>query len=171
MTSAISNTPWQVLVVRPRSEKKAGLHLRELGFEACVPTQWQYRRWSDRRKKVEVVLFPNYVFIATDPARHNEAFRAGNALRYLRLGGRIAALSEREIAMIQQLSSQEGPMSIAYQGFRSGDMVEIRSGSLAGYRGVVTGQNGARRLQVALPGLGCFAEVEVRDTKVRRIPS
>ncbi len=171
MTLYNSNTPWQVLIVQPRSEKKTGQRLRELGFEAWAPTQGQYRQWSDRCKKVEVVLFPNYVFIAADPARHNEVFRAGNVLRYLHLGGCIAALSEREIATIQQLSSQEAPMSIAYQGFRSGDMVEIRRGSLAGYRGVVTGQNGARRLQVALPGLGCFAEVEVRDTKVRRIPS
>ncbi|MBV6425952.1 MAG: Transcription antitermination protein RfaH [Haliscomenobacter sp.] len=170
MTSATSNTPWQVLVVRPRSEKKTGQRLRELGFEACVPTQWQYRQWSDRRKKVEVVLFPNYVFIAADPARHNEVFRAGNIMRYLSLGGRIAALSEREVAMIKQLACLEAPVSIAYEGFRAGDEVEILGGSLAGYRGLVTGQNGARRLQVALPGLGCFAEVELRDTELLKIP-
>lgn len=170
MESNINNTNWQVLIVRPRSEKKTGRRLCQMGFETCVPTQWQYRQWSDRRKKTEVVLFPNYVFIAADPARRNEVFQAGNILRYLRIGGRVAALSEQEVAMIKQLAGQETPVSIAYEGFRTGDKVEILSGSLAGYRGIVTGQNGARRLQVALPGLGCFAEVEVRDMEVRRVP-
>ncbi len=170
MKSPSCTPPWQVLVVRPCSEKKAGQRLRELGFEACAPTQWQYRQWSGRRKKEEVVLFPNYVFIAADPARHSEVFRAGNVLRYLRLGGCIAALSEREVAMIKQLAGQEAPVSIAYEGFRAGDEVEILSGSLAGYRGLATGQNGARRLQAALPGLHCFAQVELRDTELRKIP-
>ena len=169
MESNTHHTNWQVLIVRPRSEKKTGRRLCQMGFETCVPTQWQYRQWSDRRKKTEVVLFPNYVFIAADPARRNEVFQAGNILRYLRIGGCIATLSEKETAMIRRLAHLEAPVQIAYEGFRGGEEVEVLSGSLTGYRGLVTGVNGARRLQVALPGLGCFAQVELRDTEVRRI--
>lgn len=169
MTNNTDNATWQVLIVRPRSEKKTGRRLREMGFEACVPTQWQYRQWSDRRKKVEVVLFPNYLFIAAEPARRNEVFQAGNVLRYLHIGGRIATLSDKEAAMIQRLANLEGPVQIVYESIHTGDEVEILNGSLAGQRGIVTGLNGARRLQVALPALGCFAQVELRDTEVRSI--
>lgn len=95
MTLYNSNTPWQVLIVQPRSEKKAGLRLRELGFDACVLTQFQYRQWSDRRKKVEVVLFPNYVFFAADPARHNEVLRAGNVRPVLPAPRRLHRRTER----------------------------------------------------------------------------
>ena len=169
MESCTGKAIWQVLIVRPRSEKKTGRRLREMGFDTCVPTQWQYRQWSDRRKKVEVVLFPNYLFIAADSARHNEVFQAGNIIRYLHIGNRIAALSDKEAATIRRLAHLEAPVHIAYEGFREGEEVEILNGSLAGNRGLVTGVNGARRLQVALQGLGCFAQVELRDTEVRRI--
>lgn len=158
-------------MVRPRAEKKVGRRLHEMGFEACVPTQIQYRLWSDRRKKVEVVLFNNYVFVAPEPSRHNEVFLAGNVLKYLRIGNQIATLSEQEAKMIRQLGHLEAPVHITYEGFEAGDEVEIHSGSLAGFQGIVSGKCGGARLQLALPGLGCFAMVEVEDTELKRINS
>jgi transcriptional antiterminator RfaH len=169
MATYTDNAKWQVLVVRPRSEKKVGKRLRELGFEACVPTQMQIRQWSDRRKKVEVVLFKNYVFVAADPSRHSEVFQAGNVIKYLSFAGRIATLSEKEAAMIRQLGQLEAPVCITYEGFRIGDEVEILSGSLAGFTGKITAVNGHSRLQLALPGLHCFAQVELHAAELRRL--
>lgn len=169
MTSNTENTKWHVLLVRPRTEKKTGQRLREMGFEACVPTQLQYRQWSDRRKKVEVVLFNNYVFVATDSTRRNDVFLAGNILKYLSFSGHIAALSEKEASMIRQLGHLEAPIHITYESFQAGDEVEILSGSLAGYRGKIISPGNGSRLQLALPGLHCFAQVELSDIELRHL--
>lgn len=146
-----------------------GQRLSDLGFEACVPTQMQLRQWSDRRKKVEVVLFNNYVFVATDAKRRTAVFQAGHILKYVQFGGRIATLSDKEIAMIKQLGHLMEPVQISYEGFFPGEEVEILSGSLAGFRGKVTAVNGGARIQLALPSLQCFAQVEVKGAEVRRV--
>ena len=159
---------WHVLLVKPRSEKKVGQRLNDMGFEACVPTQFQMRQWSDRRKKVEVVLFNNYVFVATDAKRRNEVFRAANVFQYLRFDGRYATLTEKEAAMIKRLGRLEVPVEITYEQFRVGEAVEVLSGPLAGCCGTVMAVNGGSRLQLALPSLCCFANVELQCTEVKK---
>lgn len=169
MTTSASDTRWHVLQVKPKSEKKVGLRLREMGFESCVPTQKQLRKWSDRKKIVEIVLFNNYVFVATNQLQKNEVFRAGNIYGYLNFGGHAAVLSEKEVALVKRLSNMAEPVQITYEGFHLHEEVEILSGSLVGMRGVVTAIHGGSRIQLALPSLQCFANVEVKGVEVRRI--
>jgi transcriptional antiterminator RfaH len=165
------NLPWHVLLVKPRSEKKVGNRLKELGFDACVPTQYQLRQWSDRRKKVEVVLFNNYVFVATDLKRRNDVFRVPNVFQYLRFNGRDAMLTPREASTIKQLAGLERLVEISYEQLRAGQVVEVLSGPFAGCHGKVASTNSGSRLQLELPSLGCFARVEVSGEDVMEICS
>ncbi|MFN4081665.1 MAG: transcription termination/antitermination NusG family protein, partial [Saprospiraceae bacterium] len=53
-----SKKSWYVLSVRPNAERKVEAALLSKGIAAIAPVQKQWRQWSDRRKCVEVVLFP-----------------------------------------------------------------------------------------------------------------
>lgn len=160
---------WHVLSVKPRSEKKVETRLRGLGFQTYVPTQKQLRKWSDRKKFVEVVLFNNYVFVVIDEHRRNDVFKVGNVFRYLSFGGQIATLAEKEICTIQRLCSQDTPVEISYNRFMVGDEVEITGGTFRGLRGNVTSIRGNSKLQVSLPGLHCFAHVEIHGMELGKI--
>lgn len=120
---------------------------------------------------VEVVLFSNYVFVATDAKRRNEVFQAGQIVRYVQFAGQFATLSEKEVAMIKQLGRLQECVDISYEGFELDEEVEILSGSLAGFRGKITAVNGNSRLQLALPSLQCFANVELKQIEIKRITS
>lgn len=165
----LNEEKWHVLQVKPRSEKKVGQRLRDLGFESCVPTQKQLRKWSDRKKMVEMVLFNNYVFVATDQKRKAEVFKAGNIFGYLQFGGRLAVLTDSEVTMVKRLSNLVEPVQITYEGFQLYEEVEILSGTLAGLRGVITAVQGTSRVQLALPSMQCFANVEVKGVEVKRL--
>lgn len=160
---------WHALQVKPRSEKKVGMRLSEMGFEVCVPTQKQIRYWSDRKKMIDVVLFNNYVFVATDTKRRNEVFQVGNILKYVQFAGQVASLTALEVAMIKGLSQVRDAVQITYECFSPGEEVEVISGSLCGLRGTITAINGASRIQLALPSLHCFAQVEMKGEEVRRV--
>ncbi len=64
MSDSSQESKWYVLQVRPRSEKKVEQQLIDLGFEACVPIQQQVRRWSDRKKVIDTVVFFQQLRIA-----------------------------------------------------------------------------------------------------------
>jgi len=160
---------WYVLYVKSRSEKSVAQQLRKIGLGALAPTQVQWRQWSDRKKKVEVVLFPNYVFVSSEAQRKSKVFRASNVLNFVQFGGRIATLTEEEVDMVKALGQIENPVQIDYQRFTKGEEVEIQSGSLAGYRGQVLAVNGRKRIRLALPSLYCFAEVELYNVRISRL--
>ncbi len=160
---------WHVLQVRPNSEKKVGARLVDMGFEVCVPTQKQYRLWSDRKKLIDVVLFSNYVFVATSEKRRNDVFLAGSVFKYVQSSGKIAILSEKEMDTVKKMGTASSSIQIVYEGFSVAEEVEIISGSLSGLRGKVLAVNGLSRIQLALPFLKCFANVELKQTEIRKI--
>jgi transcription antitermination factor NusG len=49
--------------VRSRREKLVSAALTNAGITAFLPVLSEMHSWSDRRKKVDVPLFPGYVFV------------------------------------------------------------------------------------------------------------
>jgi transcription antitermination factor NusG len=169
MTPYLSETKWQVLLVRPRSEKKVEKQLNLLGVEACVPTQKLLKRWSDRNKVIDTILFNNYVFVTTPTTHRSAVFDVGNVIKYLSFGGQIANLSERDILLIKKLSNINTPVHITYQSLQKGDLVEIVSGCLMGRQGHIVSLNGEKRIQVEVPNLQCFGQVEMKGVELRKV--
>ena len=160
---------WNVLYVYSRCEKKVSHRLQQMGFTTLVPTQIQRKRWSDRWKNQEVVLFKNYVFVQTNRRNKNQVFQAGSIYRYVQFEGKPATVSPSEITVIQNIGKTSQPVEISYESFQAGDEVLITSGCLSGQKAIVTWCNGARKLMLQLPNLHCFAKVELVDVAVRRV--
>jgi transcription antitermination factor NusG len=152
---------WYALYVKPRFEKKVASRLQEMGFEVCVPTQTVWRQWSDRRKKIEKVIFERYVFVATNQERKHEVFLAGHIFRFVQSKGKAIALSPKEIDLIQRLSTCSEPVDISNTALTPGKEVEIIRGTLRGFRGTIISIQGKSKVQLTLPGLGFFAQVEI----------
>src|SRR5215831_18607272 len=54
---------WYAVRTRPRHEKKVASELQEKGVTIYLPLLNQVRRWSDRRKVIQVPLFSCYAFV------------------------------------------------------------------------------------------------------------
>jgi transcriptional antiterminator RfaH len=160
---------WHALYVLTNSERKISQALRERGFETCVPTQRVLRQWKDRQKMLEVVLFTNYVFVATEPARSQEPLQVPNVLGYVKFGGRIACLTDAEVNFIRQLCQHPTPVVISGEGIRSGDSVEIIRGPFAQQRGQVLSADKATQVQISIPSLGCFARLQIPTGDIRKL--
>lgn len=53
---------WYALHTRSRHEKRVAANLEEKGVTAFLPLVREVHAWSDRRKMVDVPVFPGYVF-------------------------------------------------------------------------------------------------------------
>src|SRR5258707_540476 len=68
-------TPWFVAYARPRHEKHIAHQLEQRGIRSLVPLYTSVRRWKDRRKRLELPLFPCYVFVQIPVQRKLELLR------------------------------------------------------------------------------------------------
>lgn len=54
---------WFVAKTKAKQERSVVRQIERLGIEAYIPLRTELRKWSDRKKRVEVVLIPNTVFV------------------------------------------------------------------------------------------------------------
>src|SRR5271157_4621518 len=71
---------WYAVHTRARHERVVAQRLREQGVTTFLPLVTEVRRWSDRRKSVELPLFGCYVFVRLHPTGQGR-------LRVLRIDG------------------------------------------------------------------------------------
>ncbi len=140
---------WRVFYTRPRAEKRCEACLAECGVDVYLPKRKVVRQWRDRRKKVSVPLFPNYIFARVNESDRIRVLKVNGIARCLAFGGKLARLAPKEIEQLRilekyphRLEAVEGPLPAL------GERVEIKSGPMRGIRGEVVEVRGKRRLVI-----------------------
>ena len=160
---------WHAIYVASRCERMVATQLMEQGIESMVPITKELRQWSDRRKWVEKVLFPNYVFLCVDIHVRQTVKGLRHVVGYVKFGGEEAVLSEKEVNLIKNIGKLTNPVTIHHEKLGVGDEVEIIEGPLRFLRGYLTRTNGTTMIQLAIPSLHCFANVNLEIGKVRKV--
>jgi transcription antitermination factor NusG len=142
---------WFAVHTRCRHEKHVATQLEDKGVEVFLPLAREVRRWSDRRKLVEIPLFSCYVFVRlglTSRARVL-AVQVPGVLRFVGFHDGPAAIPSSEIEAIQKALSVQTNCS-PYAFLKAGQRVRIRGGSLDGLEGILVGRQGERRLVISI---------------------
>lgn len=160
---------WFVVVAKPRAEKQVSRRLTEADVEHFLPLQRQLRVWHDRKKWVEMPLFPSYVFIKTEERLRTRVFGINGVVRFVNFGGKAAVLSDREIERIHRLCEWLGEVAIEQGNIKAGDEVEILTGHFKGLRGQVLDKGDKKLLRIAIEGLGCVATVRLSEEEIKKI--
>ncbi len=149
---------WWVLHTRSRNEKAVAATLTRHQVQHFLPLVHHRRNYGGRVKRVEIPLFPGYVFLCGG------------------LEDRLVALETNRVARVLEVTDQEQlkhdlrhiwlavqgdePIDL-YPGLRTGCRCRVSSGSLAGLEGVVLRRRGLWRVYVAVGFLGQSAELEI----------
>ncbi|MEO8098509.1 MAG: transcription termination/antitermination NusG family protein [Acidobacteriota bacterium] len=153
-------TPWHAITVHPKHEHLAERGLLNQGFEVYLPVHRMQRRWSDRVKTSDVVLFPGYLFCRFS---HNDKLRVltSPAVRGVVSTGRDPIpVDDTEVASVRALIATGRPVD-ACPYIRIGQHVCISHGPLESVRGVIVRANDNWRVVVSVEALGCSVAVEV----------
>ena len=158
-----------MLYVAYRCEKNVEFKLNTLGYETCVPTTIEIRQWSDRIKKINKVLFPNYVFAEFELKDFHKITSIPHVIKLVKFGSEIAVLKEWEVTLIKNLGKISQPVTIHLGNFSKGDEVEIISGPLKNIRGQVNWKNASGLVELSIPSLHCFAQVLMNQKDLRKV--
>jgi transcription antitermination factor NusG len=156
-----ANLLWFALHVKPRCEKVISTVLRNKGFEQFLPVYQSRRAWSDRIAKVEIPLFPGYVFCRFDPEQPRLPIVATpGVISVVGVAGRPEPIPEHELEVIQTIL-RSGKAALPWPYLEVGHRVRIERGALAGVEGILVEAKKQHRVVVSVTLLQRSVAVEV----------
>lgn len=160
---------WYALYTRHQHEKVIARHLSQMGFDIFLPLSHEVHQWKDRRKTIEVPLFPSYVFFSGDLTRLTEILNVPGVCWLVSSGGKVGIISPEEINLLRQAVASRLPIE-PHPFLKCGERVRVHSGPLAGIEGMVMRRKGLTRLVLPVAMLCKSVSVEVDEASVERIP-
>ena len=153
---------WYVLYVKSRTEKKVFQSLSEKGIEVYLPLQQKLRQWSDRKKIVEIPLFPGYVFVNISRSEYDNTLKTSNVVCYITFEGKAAIIRTQNIENLKQILEQDKiQVELTTEDLVLGDKVEILSGPLMGLKGELVEFKGKKKVGIKIKQINYTVMVEI----------
>ncbi len=160
---------WYVVYTRPRYEKRVEKYLSEKDIECYLPLVKSLRKWSDRKKWVDLPLFSSYVFIRINEKQHFDVLNTQGVVRFISFEGKPAVIHDKQIEEIKWLLSNEVETETVDKKLEPGTMVEIIKGPLRGFKAEMIYYNNKKNILIRLEQLGKVILVKVSENQVVEI--
>jgi transcription antitermination factor NusG len=139
---------WLATYTRSRYEHEVARQFGQKNLEHLLPTYQRVSRWSDRIKRVDTPLFPQYVFVRVHEAERVGVLRMLGVVRIVSVAGKPAVICDEELerlrACVQAGSVEPHPY------LKVGRRVCVKHGPFAGWEGTLIEKQNSRRLVVTI---------------------
>jgi len=157
---------WYAAYTLPRHEKLVAQQLSQKSVDAYLPLYETIHRWKDRRARVELPLFPSYVFVQIPLCERLKVLEIASVIRIVSFKGQAAPLPDGEIETLKNalLHRKAEPYPYLVVGKR----VRVKAGSLEGLEGIVVRRKGNLRIVVSLDSImqSIALELDARDLDI-----
>ncbi len=162
---------WYAVYTRSNFEKRVAADLAAKHLENYLPLVEQLHQWKDRKKVVDVPVFPGYVFarFADSDKIRLQVLRTPGTVRILGQGDRIEPIPEVEIESIRRLLKANVPC-FAHPFLREGAWVRVKRGALRDLEGILVRVKSKSRLvlSITLLSQAVATEIDISDVEVIR---
>ena len=155
---------WYAAYTVSRHEKTVVEHLRQRDVECFLPLYETVHRWKNGRHRVQLPLFPSYVFVRMELRNKLRVLQVPGLVQLVTFQGSPAALPDTEIETLRGALAA-GVLAQPYRYLSVGSRVEICKGPLQGMRGVLLRHQGQFRvvLSVEMIMRSIVVEVDAAD--------
>lgn len=158
---------WYALYTRPRHEKKVYDLLLEKKQEVFLPTVTRVRLWKDRKKKIEMPLFPSYIFVNFDYKYRFDILHTHGVVKIVNFKGEPAIVPDWQIESLKAML--EHPETLRTENYiKPGEAIEVTEGPFKGMRGMVKNIKGSTRIIVTIEGIMQTVSVEIDSHFTKR---
>jgi len=152
--------PWFAIMARTGREKSSTLLLENAGYECLLPVSKYTRHWSDRKKEVEVPLFPGYLFCRMDPCNRLPVLMTPGVIQIVGAGKTLIPVQEEEIVAIQRVV-RNGLVTMPWPYLQVGQVARIEEGPLRGMTGIIVRIKSGMKLVLSVSLLQRSVAVEI----------
>lgn len=156
---------WYAAYTCSRHEKKVAQQLEERGVEYFLPVYHSIRQWKDRRRELEFVLFPSYVFVRLALVDRLRVLQLPGVVRFVAFHGQPAPLPCGDIEALrngiaQSLQPEHHPYLTA------GRRVRVVHGPLSGAQGILVRWKNSCRLVISVDAIMRSVSVEIDEADI-----
>lgn len=153
---------WYAIYTRSRAEKKVYDELRLRDIEAFLPLQRKLRRWSDRKKWVDMPLIPGYCFVRITRKEYDIVLHTANVVCYVTFEGKAAVILDEQIDFLKRMLHQsDKEIEVSHDAFTLGQKVEVIAGPFIGMKGELVEIRGKRRFILRIGQINTVFSVEI----------
>ena len=159
---------WYAVYAQVRHEGRVHSRLLAKAFECLFPQMERWSRRRDRRKKIQVPIFPGYLFVRTvlDNHQHVKILQTPGVVSLVRnVDGPLSVPDSQILSLQTLLGSDEALTNHPY--LQEGMQVRVANGPLYGCEGIlVRKRNEKARLVVAIDIIQQAVSVELSEEDV-----
>lgn len=150
---AVDTYNWMVVYTKPRWEKKVADGLEKMGVENFCPINRELRQWADRKKWVDVVIIPSYVFVRCNEKLRSTVLQQPGVLNFVYWLGKPGIVRDEEMDALKRFIMDNAGEKIEVIQISPGTKVVIEGGPLNEQKGIVIKYN-KKKVKIKLEGLG-----------------
>jgi transcription antitermination factor NusG len=155
---------WYAAYTCANHEKRVREQLEQRSVESFLPVYETVRRWKDRRMRLQLPLFPGYVFVRMAVVDRLRVLQVPGVVRLVGFNGQLAALPDEEIEALK--NGLAGGVRVEPHPFlTAGRRVRIKAGPLEGREGILLRRKGSLRVVLSIEVIqrSIVVDVDVAD--------
>jgi transcription antitermination factor NusG len=165
----VLESTWYALYCQVNHEREVAKRLEQKEVSCFLPLMETWSKRRDRRKKIQLPIFPGYVFVHVhlDAYSHLTVVKTPAVLCFIRNSEGPLPVPNHQIEGLQIMVSAAQPLAI-HSYLTEGERVKVVRGPLAGCIGILQRLDYRRgRLIVSLPILGksVSTELDIEDVE------
>lgn len=141
--------------------------MRMKSVDSYLPLFEKVSRWKDRMARVQLPLFPGYVFVRIPLREKVKVLESSGVLRLVGFNGHPTPLPEGEIETLKTYLAFRKAEPFPY--LATGKRIEVQTGPLTGLEGVVVRRKGKTRVVVSIDSIQRSIAIELEAADVRLI--
>jgi transcription antitermination factor NusG len=161
---------WYAIYTSSRHEKVVAKQLEGRGIESFLPLYRSWHRWKDRRKLVELALFPSYVFVRIEVQKRLRVLEVPGVVHLVSFNREPAALPQQEINALRN-GLENDVYAEPHPYLRVGRKVRVVRGPMAGAEGILSRKKDKHRVVISIDLLMRSIAVEVEGADLEAICS
>jgi len=156
---------WYAVYTWAHHEKRVAEQMGQRQIRGFLPVYRSMRRWKDRRKEIELALFPSYVFVHLALKDRLRVLEIPGVVHLVSAQGKPVPLADTEIESFQR--GMQGCVRMEpHPLLRVGRRVRVQGGPMAGLEGILVRRKDGPRLVVSIEILMRAVAVEVDEADV-----
>lgn len=156
---------WYAAYTYANHERRVAQQLAERRFESFLPTYRSVRRWKDRRKELQLPLFPNYVFVRMDLSDRIRVLQVPGLINLVIFQGQPAALEDGEVDRLRTGLGGEGRVE-PHPYLTVGRRVKIIGGAFSGLEGILLRRKDRLRVVLSVDLIQRSVAIEVCESDI-----